>query len=582
MKTMGRGYSRAWTILSAALVLALPAIAAGQLMRVGAEFQVNSYTRSLESNGYGPRLGTAADGSFIVSWQDDEDDSVSARRFDSSGSPVGAQFLVAPVSSYRPTLAVVPDGRFVVAWEAPDGDTYGITAQRFSSAGSALGSEVQVNSYITEYQGTPFAASDGAGNVLMVWESGFQDGNRRGVFAQRFDSAGAFAGTEFQVNGYTFGSQAGPVVAGDPAGGFVVVWSDYRYNGFVSSLIARRYDSSGNLRGTEFQINSYTSSIIYEVALSIGPDGGFVAAFSCSDRDGDSTGVFARRFDSSGAPVGSEFQVNTNTLERQLDPAVAHDENGGFAVVWASDQGENVLDVVGKRYDSAGTARGGEFQVSTYTFFNQNYPRIASLADGEFVVVWSDEHQDGYFTGVFGTRLAPVGRAVGGNKLIIKNPPSGPAGNQLVLLSKDAAIATPDSVVGDPRCAPLGSGTPSSGARLSVRGPGGDLAIDLPCVGWVANANRTKFTYRDASGATCKRVTLIDGRVLKAVCTGPQVAYALGAAQDAVQVALSTGNATSAREHCMLFSPTGADVTSDGSNGRLYRARAASAPNFCP
>jgi hypothetical protein len=575
MLTMSRG---AFAMLAFSLLL--PAIGAAQLERVGPEFQVNSATTSVDSNGYGPRLGVAADDSFVVTWQDDEDDHVEARIFDSSGAPIGLELQVAPVSSYRPELAVLPNREFVVAWEAPDGGYYGIVGRRFSSSGAAVGNQMQINSYTTEDQNYAHAAVDGAGNVFIAWESRFQDGTTRGIFAQTFDSAGATIGSEFMVNGYTLGSQALSTVAGDPTGGFVVAWSDYRYDGNNSALLARRYDSAGSLEGSEFQVNEFTSCNVAGPAFDFGPGGGMVATFGCSGRDGDTSGIFARRFDSAGASIGGDFQVATQTIDRQIDSDVAHDENDGFVIVWGSDREDNFMDVIGQRYDSTGTPEGGEFRVSTYTFFNQAYPEIGALDDGQFVVVWGSSHQDGYFAGVFGQRLAPAATALGGKKILIKTPPSGPAKNKVVVLSKDASIATPGDLAGDPRCSPLGSG---SGGRLRVQGPGGDFTIDLPCAGWTADAERTKFTYRDATGATCKIVKLKQGKLLKAVCAGAQVAYTLGAAQDEVRASLVTGDSGAPSAHCMLFSAgTAADIASDGTNGRTYKALGAGAPSFCP
>ena len=37
----------------------------------------------------------------------------------------------------------------------------------------------------------------------MAWESYGQDADGYGIFAQRYDAAGAPSGTEFQVNTYT-------------------------------------------------------------------------------------------------------------------------------------------------------------------------------------------------------------------------------------------------------------------------------------------------------------------------------------------------------------------------------------------
>jgi hypothetical protein len=565
-----------------ALIVLLPATGRAQLVASGPEFQVNSHTTTFESDTYGPRVGAAADGSFVVSWQLGEDDRAAARLFDASGAPIGPDFEVLEPLSYRQQLAVAPDATFTVVWEHPDGGFYGVFKQRFASSGSTLGTDLQVNTYTAEDQAFSTVASDGAGNVLVTWESRFQDGTPRGSFAQVFNSSGAATGSEFQVGTYTLGNQSGPVVAGDPAGGFVVMWSDYKYDGNLPNLLARRYASSGLAQGNEFQVNAYTSCGMGEFGSSIGPGGDLVAVWACNGRDGDSSGIFGRRFASSGTPEGTEFQVNASTISHQSDPQIAHDENDGFAVTWFSDQSGSDDDIFARHFDSNGSPTGTEFRVNTYTFLLQSYPRIASRPNGEFVVVWLSEHQDGYLTGTFGRLLRPAGTPLDGKTLIIKNPPAGPAKNKVVLLSKDTTIATPQDAHGDPRCAPFGSGSPAAGGKLRVAGDAGDFTIDLPCAAWVANADRSKFTYRDASGATCKRVTLSAGRLLKAVCAGPQVAYVLGTAQDEVRASLVTGDPNDPLKQCVAFgAATSADVVRDGSNGRVYKAITAQGPAYC-
>ena len=49
---------------------------------------------------------------------------------------------------------------------------------------------------------------------------------------------------------------------------------------------------------------------------------------------------------------------------------------------------------------------GSEFQVNTYTTSGQSGPAMATDADGDFVVVWRSENQDGSSYGVFGRRFA--------------------------------------------------------------------------------------------------------------------------------------------------------------------------------
>ena len=75
-------------------------------------------------------------------------------------------------------MAADADGDFVVAWQSfgQDGSIYGIFARRFSSAGAALASEFQVNTYTTDIQSCPSVAVDADGDFVVAWASSSQDG----------------------------------------------------------------------------------------------------------------------------------------------------------------------------------------------------------------------------------------------------------------------------------------------------------------------------------------------------------------------------------------------------------------------
>jgi hypothetical protein len=88
-------------------------------------------------------------------------------------------------------------------------------------------------------------------------------------------------------------------------------------------------------------------------------------------------------------PVGAEFQVNSFTVGLQAFSGVANDADGDFVVTWHS----NLQDGAGRgifaqRFASSGTPAGGEFKVNTYTRYNQYFPVVAMDSDGDFVVVW--------------------------------------------------------------------------------------------------------------------------------------------------------------------------------------------------
>jgi len=113
-------------------------------------------------------------------------------------------------------------------------------------------------------------------------------------------------------------------------------------------------------------------------------------------------------------PVGSEFQANTYTTSHQDLASVAADANGNFVVVWESDgQDGDDEGIFGQRYDSAGSRLGSEFRVNSQTNFLQAEPAVTfDSAAGNFVVVWTS-YQDPS-PGIFGQRYDGAGNKLGG------------------------------------------------------------------------------------------------------------------------------------------------------------------------
>lgn len=173
---------------------------------------------------------------------------------------------------------------------------------------------------------------------------------------------------------------------------------------------------------------------------------------------------------------------------------------------------------------------------------------------------------------VAGTSQAAETYLLKGKKIVLATPPSGSANNKLVYLAKieDLVLEAPNAPDEDPRCAPDGTGT----ASLSVFGDSDSFTIDLGganCSNWSRNGAGNVYKYKDTTGATCKIVIIKDGKLVKAVCKGPQVDFALGGAQPFLDVVLSTGS--SEQQYCSSFAEiAGCNVKKDGSNGKAYIA----------
>jgi hypothetical protein len=276
-----------------------------------------------------------------------------------------------------------------------------------------LGGEFAVNTYTTGNQSGPAVASDAAGNFVVAWNDYAEEGSI-GLFARRFDGAGN-PGAVFHVNTYTTGIQAAPAVAFDPSGNFVIVW-DSEQDAGTFGIYARRYDATGVPLGpAEFRVNANTAGDQGTPAVAFGGDGSLVVAWQ--DQDGSSSGVSARRYDPAGFP-GPEFRVNTDTTGDQKAPAVAADSAGNFVIVWDSQThpGDS-LSVFGRRYDSSGAPVAGEFRVNVDTIASHAGSAVGMAPDGRFMVAWTTD-ADGDGSGVVARRFDAAGAPASGDLLV--------------------------------------------------------------------------------------------------------------------------------------------------------------------
>ena len=383
--------------------------AAAQLL--GPEFQVNSYTSSAQ---YRPAVAVDSFGNFVVVWADQLQDGsnfsgVFGQGFDPVGASLGGEFQVNTftTSDQRyPAIAANGASNFLVVWDSngQDGSARGIFGRRFSAAGLPAGSEFMVNTYTTGYQVFPAAAADSNGFFVVVWNGeGLTDSG--GVFGQRFNPAGSMVGSEFRVNTQTGGLQGEAAVAADGLGNFVVVWTSGGQDGSNYGVFGQRYDSVGIPFGGEFQVNTYTTNAQREAAVAADGAGNFVVSWLSYGQDGSNWGVFGQRFHSSGIKAGSEFRVNSYTTSSQFIPAMAADTAGNFVITWEGVGPTDNDAVFGQRFNPAGGTVGGEFQVNIYTTNGQRRPAIATGTSGNFVITWESDGQDGSNLAVIARRV---------------------------------------------------------------------------------------------------------------------------------------------------------------------------------
>jgi len=162
---------------------------------IGGEFHVNTYTTS--EQGY-PSVGMDSTGNFVVVWvdystRDGSLSSIRGQRYSSSGATQGGEFLVNNTTNgyqYLPSVGMATDtGGFVVAWTTNfqgNPTDRSVRARRFDANGATLGDDFQVNTFGGSYQYNASVGVDPVGNFAVAWNSDGQDGDRSGVYAQRY------------------------------------------------------------------------------------------------------------------------------------------------------------------------------------------------------------------------------------------------------------------------------------------------------------------------------------------------------------------------------------------------------------
>ncbi|WP_406694090.1 hypothetical protein V5E97_23890 [Singulisphaera sp. Ch08] len=176
-------------------------------------------------------------------------------------------------------------------------------------------------------------------------------------------------------------------------------------------LVPRAEQVEARVLLSEFRINTYTTAAQSANSIAMDANGDFVVTWTSFGQE-EGFDIFAQRYNAAGIAQGAEFRVNDYTTGPQRDSAVAMDAAGNFVIVWNSNNQSGPgsgWDVYAKRYDAAGATIDGEFPVNTYTNGNQFASAVAMDADGDFVVAWDSDNQDGSGLGVYARRFDGVG-----------------------------------------------------------------------------------------------------------------------------------------------------------------------------
>lgn len=336
--------------------------------------------------------------------------------------------LTAAGTQTDPEVTALTDGGWVVTWTSyeQDGSGGGIYQQRYVANGSRSGGEILVPTTTTNSQFQSHVASLADGGWVVGWSSNTSNPSTGAqVRLQAYNADGSKQGVETQANTTTLGQQSTAQVAGLTNGGWVVTWQgedddtsdgDSKYD-----IYQQAYGSTGQKVGGETVVNAFTSFDQFNSSVTALAGGMWAVAWYSYGHAGDASGIYAQIYNANGTKSGSELHVNTHTPDDQYDPEITRLANGDFVVTWESEEQDGSgFGIYQQRFDADGTPDGVERRVNKTSTGDQDSADIAALSTGGHVVTWTSDGQDGSAEGIYGQVFGANGAKAGKEFLVNK------------------------------------------------------------------------------------------------------------------------------------------------------------------
>jgi Ca2+-binding RTX toxin-like protein len=389
---------------------------------MGAQFLV-----AVGKEGHVADVAALPTGGYVATWA--VADTIHVQRLDADGALIGAPVLIENFSvNFNPVdlkAVGLSDGRFVITWLRFVDISVGFLPYScwFDQDGNVLADPAVMGYAGHAYQ--PVTAPLGDGYVASWMEA--ISPNQMQIKAVVFGGPDSIDVPEFTV-ATTTSSQTGLAVASlvSATPTFVVAWSEDLDVGKPGAIKAQRLAVDGTPLRPELTVGIAASlgSIVDVADIAALPDGGFVVVWHSDKEVMYDFDIYFQRFDADGNKVGSETKVNTYTLDTQAGASIAALAGGGFVVAWTSaGQDGSGSGVYAQRFDTTGAPVGVEFQVSTTTLGKQYAPSIAASGDDR-LILWSME--DGIYGRMFSALNAPPSTSPTASMSTMEDTPSSP------------------------------------------------------------------------------------------------------------------------------------------------------------
>ncbi|MEM8877902.1 MAG: DUF5801 repeats-in-toxin domain-containing protein, partial [Pseudomonadota bacterium] len=261
-------------------------------------------------------------------------------------------------------------------------------------------SDIQINSSTQGDQFAPTLAVLNEEQILAVWTSrNTLDQDDTGIFGQILSNDGQRIGNEFKINGFGETRPSNPTIVRLSDGNLLVAWNQEPFGASrFSAVYGQLVTDSGSLVGTQFRLDVTTNGSVSEPAI-VPQEDEFIAIWTNNQEDSLTVGLFGQRYGNDGLKIGEKFRINSLAQDAQRNASAANLEGENYVVVWESSgttgiSGE-LKGVYFQIFDGNDQKIGNETRANTTTRDVQQYADVSKLANGNFIIVWASNDQDG-------------------------------------------------------------------------------------------------------------------------------------------------------------------------------------------
>ncbi|SMC53415.1 beta strand repeat-containing protein [Primorskyibacter flagellatus] len=375
------------------------------------EFQVNN--GSTTDQYYDSDITQLSNGNVLITWTTGDDagagspngTDIVGQIFDPLGNEVGGEFRVNTLRNAdnegSPSITAIDGGGFVITYldaEVIGGPpvvfNYDIIAETYNATGGYVRGTTVHNNTNNEFQLTPQIASLSATNSMVTW----LNTTNGDIMGRTYNPSTGALGTEYVVANLATGSGEGvtgvEIAALEQSSRYAVSYVD------VDPGNDQVYLQTRSASGAPI------STVLVDSGLAAARDthvtelsnGNLVISWTTDGSGGSNSGVRARIYTSTLAPVTGAFTPATSVAGNQENTAIAAVGDNGFVVFWSDDE---TFDLHGQRYSNTGARIGVEFDVENFGGTTLDHLAAVGLEDGRVQITWTAEFSNGSADDVF-------------------------------------------------------------------------------------------------------------------------------------------------------------------------------------